>query len=257
MSLVRMARAIAVANGRNYVNPEDIQAVAGPALAHRLAAPPRGRVRRGRAGVGRGRAPAARSRAACRRGDDRPGVVMTSARAVGDPRPGVDLARPAQARGCDPPTAVSAWWRWWRRWSSSPCSAGPRARGARGRAGRRPWSLSPVLAWVRARRAVLGVKVLAHVIPPMVPVGGSSTSRADRRQRGAPTDAADRPRAARRGVATRGTQSTPPRPRADDDRTDDAPTPTGHSGDGVDLLAPGTVTLCRLPALEPGRIDAG
>jgi len=36
MSVVRMARAVAVANGRNYVNPEDIQAVAGPALAHRL-----------------------------------------------------------------------------------------------------------------------------------------------------------------------------------------------------------------------------
>jgi len=36
MSVVRMARAMAVANGRNYVNPEDIQAVAGPALAHRL-----------------------------------------------------------------------------------------------------------------------------------------------------------------------------------------------------------------------------
>ena len=36
MSVVRMARAIAVANGRNYVNPEDIQAVAGPAMAHRL-----------------------------------------------------------------------------------------------------------------------------------------------------------------------------------------------------------------------------
>ena len=36
MSLVRMARAMAVANGRNYVNPEDIQAVAGPSLAHRL-----------------------------------------------------------------------------------------------------------------------------------------------------------------------------------------------------------------------------
>jgi MoxR-like ATPase len=36
MSLVRMARAIAVANGRPFVNPEDIQAVAGPSLAHRL-----------------------------------------------------------------------------------------------------------------------------------------------------------------------------------------------------------------------------
>ena len=36
MSLVRMARAVAVANGRHFVNPEDIQAVAGPSLAHRL-----------------------------------------------------------------------------------------------------------------------------------------------------------------------------------------------------------------------------
>src|SRR5579863_70947 len=34
---------------------------------------------------------------------------------------------------------------------------------------------SSVLAWTRARRAVQGVKVLAHVLPPMVPVGGSSS----------------------------------------------------------------------------------
>jgi len=36
MSVVRMARAMAVADGRDYVNPEDIRMVAGPALAHRL-----------------------------------------------------------------------------------------------------------------------------------------------------------------------------------------------------------------------------
>jgi MoxR-like ATPase len=36
MSVVRMARAMAVADGRSYVNPEDIRTVAGPALAHRL-----------------------------------------------------------------------------------------------------------------------------------------------------------------------------------------------------------------------------
>jgi MoxR-like ATPase len=36
MSLARMARAIAVANGRNFVTPEDIQSVAVPSLGHRL-----------------------------------------------------------------------------------------------------------------------------------------------------------------------------------------------------------------------------
>jgi MoxR-like ATPase len=36
MSVARMARAIAVAEGRGYVNPEDIQAVVGPSLSHRL-----------------------------------------------------------------------------------------------------------------------------------------------------------------------------------------------------------------------------
>jgi MoxR-like ATPase len=36
MSLARMARAVAVANGRNFVTPEDIQSVAVPSLGHRL-----------------------------------------------------------------------------------------------------------------------------------------------------------------------------------------------------------------------------
>ena len=36
LSLLRAARAVAVAGGRDYVTPDDIQAVAGPALAHRL-----------------------------------------------------------------------------------------------------------------------------------------------------------------------------------------------------------------------------
>jgi MoxR-like ATPase len=36
LSLLRAARAVAVAGGRDYVTPDDVQAVAGPALAHRL-----------------------------------------------------------------------------------------------------------------------------------------------------------------------------------------------------------------------------
>jgi MoxR-like ATPase len=36
LAVVRAARALAVGRGRDYVSPEDIQAVAGPALAHRL-----------------------------------------------------------------------------------------------------------------------------------------------------------------------------------------------------------------------------
>jgi MoxR-like ATPase len=36
MSLAKMARSIAVASGRNFVSPEDIQAVAVPSLGHRL-----------------------------------------------------------------------------------------------------------------------------------------------------------------------------------------------------------------------------
>jgi MoxR-like ATPase len=36
LSLLRAARAVAVAGGRHYVTPDDVQAVAGPALAHRL-----------------------------------------------------------------------------------------------------------------------------------------------------------------------------------------------------------------------------
>jgi MoxR-like ATPase len=36
LSVLRGARAIAVARGRSYVTPDDVQAVAGPALAHRL-----------------------------------------------------------------------------------------------------------------------------------------------------------------------------------------------------------------------------
>jgi len=36
LSLARAARAVAVAGGRRFVTPDDVQAVAGPALAHRL-----------------------------------------------------------------------------------------------------------------------------------------------------------------------------------------------------------------------------
>ena len=36
LSVLRAARAVAVAGGRHYVTPDDIQAVAGAALAHRL-----------------------------------------------------------------------------------------------------------------------------------------------------------------------------------------------------------------------------
>ena len=36
LSLQRASRALAAANGRNYVLPDDVKALAGPVLAHRL-----------------------------------------------------------------------------------------------------------------------------------------------------------------------------------------------------------------------------
>ena len=43
IALLRMAKARAVASGRDYALPEDVQAVAGPVLAHRLIIAPEAR----------------------------------------------------------------------------------------------------------------------------------------------------------------------------------------------------------------------
>ena len=43
IALLRMAKARAVAGGRDYALPEDVQAVAGPVLAHRLILAPEAR----------------------------------------------------------------------------------------------------------------------------------------------------------------------------------------------------------------------
>jgi MoxR-like ATPase len=43
IALLRMAKARAVAAGRDYVQPEDVQAVAAPVLAHRLILAPEAR----------------------------------------------------------------------------------------------------------------------------------------------------------------------------------------------------------------------
>ena len=43
IALLRMAKARAVAAGRDYALPEDVQAVAGPVLAHRLILAPEAR----------------------------------------------------------------------------------------------------------------------------------------------------------------------------------------------------------------------
>ena len=40
LSLLRVARARAAANGRNYVVPDDVKALAEPVLAHRLIVTP-------------------------------------------------------------------------------------------------------------------------------------------------------------------------------------------------------------------------
>jgi len=99
--------------------------------------------------------------------------------------------------------------------------------------------MSPVLAWMRARGAVLGVKVLTHVIPPMVPVGASSTLEVTvvntARRPMAPV-ALELPDGAWRPVPT----PTPPTTTA---------AATGRRTLGH--LAPGTVSLFRIPALEP------
>ncbi|HXQ61475.1 MAG TPA: DUF58 domain-containing protein [Acidimicrobiales bacterium] len=117
-----------------------------------------------------------------------------------------------------------------------------------------PLIVAPVVARMRARRAVLGVKVLAHVVPPMVPVGGSSSLEltvvnAARRPMPPlglePADVGWRPghlssAEATTAIATPATNVT---------TTDATSTRTSRA---LDRLAPGPVELRRLPPLEPG-----
>jgi len=123
-----------------------------------------------------------------------------------------------------------------------------------------PLIASPVLARMRARRAVLGITVLAHVVPPMVPVGGSSSLEltvvnAARRPMPPlglePPDVGWRPgqlssAGVTTAIATPGTNVTNV---TNVTTTNATSTRTSRA---LDRLAPGTVELRRLPPLEPG-----
>jgi MoxR-like ATPase len=49
IALIRAARALAAFDGRNFVTPDDVKAVAGPVLAHRLVLTPKGELAPGTA----------------------------------------------------------------------------------------------------------------------------------------------------------------------------------------------------------------
>jgi uncharacterized protein (DUF58 family) len=99
--------------------------------------------------------------------------------------------------------------------------------------------VGPNQAWARARRAVRGVRVYAHVVPPMVPVGGSSSL------------ALSVANGSRRPIPALGLQS--PDGRWEPLRHSSAPVRRATWGRRVlDLVvAPSTVTLVPLPGLEP------
>jgi MoxR-like ATPase len=45
LSMLRICRAFAAANGRDYVTPDDVKAVAGPVFTHRMALTPEAELR--------------------------------------------------------------------------------------------------------------------------------------------------------------------------------------------------------------------
>ena len=125
---------------------------------------------------------------------------------------------------------------------------------------------APVQAWVRARRAALGVHVFAHAVPPMVPVGGPSTlalTVVNASRQTIPQVGLERSEGHWRPVA----DPLPPGPSTPGEPTPEAftsavfeivaglraPTPlTTEHRRALDLLAPSTLTLVRLPTLPPG-----
>ncbi len=111
---------------------------------------------------------------------------------------------------------------------------------------------APALAWSRARRAVGGVNVLAHVVPPMVPTGGSSSLELtvlNAARRPMPPVGLEVPETAWGPVqpaTAAGALTTMANGRAP------APAPVTGTVRGPGHLAPGTVALVRLPGLDPG-----
>jgi hypothetical protein len=109
--------------------------------------------------------------------------------------------------------------------------------------------VGPEQAWVRARRAVVGLHVFAHAVPPMVPVGGSATLALSI------VNGSRHPISALRLESPEGRWRPLAGPWSSDmsssDLTSsDRSSPT-RSTWGASMMAPSTVALLPLPALAP------
>jgi hypothetical protein len=104
--------------------------------------------------------------------------------------------------------------------------------------------VGPEQAWARARRAVVGVHVFVHVVPPMVPVGGSSTLEVSL------VNASRRPISALRLEPPESRWRALAGPWSSGLSSSD-PYSAGRSTSGASRMAPSTITLIPLPELAP------